>query len=131
MEEREIACKRTVALNHEIEVDFLEHFLIQFLRILELDICHVGAVLTMINERKKGKKPHGIQSSKTFQKVSDWWKIFMGECKSKSKQLGLSKYLTETSPLICSANQLTGFYMITASVMKGWNGEKVQKDVRF
>ena len=25
----------------------------------------------------------------------------------------------ETSPLICSANQSTGFYMITASVMKG------------
>lgn len=43
-------------LNHEIEVDFLEHFLIQFLRILELDICHVGAVLTMIDERKKVNK---------------------------------------------------------------------------
>ena len=27
----------------------------------------------------------------------------------------------ETSPLICSANQWTGFYMITASVMKGLN----------
>ena len=26
-----------------------------------------------------------------------------------------------TSPLICSANQWTGFYMITASVMKGLN----------
>ena len=25
----------------------------------------------------------------------------------------------ETSPLICSANQWTGFYMITASIMKG------------
>ena len=25
----------------------------------------------------------------------------------------------ETSPLICSANQWTGFYMMTASVMKG------------
>ena len=25
----------------------------------------------------------------------------------------------ETSPLICSANQWTGFYMISASVMKG------------
>ena len=25
----------------------------------------------------------------------------------------------ETSPLICSANQWTGFYMVTASVMKG------------
>ena len=25
----------------------------------------------------------------------------------------------ETSPLFCSANQWTGFYMITASVMKG------------
>ena len=27
-------------------------------------------------------------------------------------------YLIETSPLICFANQWTGFYMITASVMK-------------
>ena len=30
-------------------------------------------------------------------------------------------YHTETSPLICRANQWTGFYMITASVMKGLN----------
>ena len=29
------------------------------------------------------------------------------------------RYHIETSPLICSANQWTGFYMITASVMKG------------
>ena len=28
-------------------------------------------------------------------------------------------YHIETSPLICSANQWTGFYMISASVMKG------------
>ena len=28
------------------------------------------------------------------------------------------RYYIETSPLICSANQWTGFYMITASVMK-------------
>ena len=28
------------------------------------------------------------------------------------------RYHIETSPLICSAIQLTGFYMITASVMK-------------
>ena len=28
-------------------------------------------------------------------------------------------YHIETSPLICSANQWTGFYMITASVLKG------------
>ena len=27
-------------------------------------------------------------------------------------------YHIETSPLICSANQWTGFYMITASIMK-------------
>ena len=27
----------------------------------------------------------------------------------------------ETSPLICSANQCTDFYIITASVMKGLN----------
>ena len=29
------------------------------------------------------------------------------------------RYHIETSPLICSENQWTGFYMITASVMKG------------
>ena len=29
------------------------------------------------------------------------------------------RYHIETSPLICGANQWTGFYMITASVMKG------------
>ena len=29
------------------------------------------------------------------------------------------RYHTETSPLICSANQWTSFYMITAPVMKG------------
>ena len=28
------------------------------------------------------------------------------------------RYHIETSPLICSANQWAGFYMITASVMK-------------
>ena len=28
------------------------------------------------------------------------------------------RYHIETSPFICSANQLTGLYMITASVMK-------------
>ena len=31
------------------------------------------------------------------------------------------RYHIETSPLICSANQWTGFYMISASVMKGLN----------
>ena len=31
------------------------------------------------------------------------------------------RYHIETSPLICSANQWTGFYMITASVMKELN----------
>ena len=29
------------------------------------------------------------------------------------------RYHIETSPLICSANQWIGFYMITASVLKG------------
>ena len=29
------------------------------------------------------------------------------------------RYPIETSPLICSPNQWAGFYMITASVMKG------------
>ena len=28
------------------------------------------------------------------------------------------RYHIETSPLICGANQWTGFYMITASIMK-------------
>ena len=31
------------------------------------------------------------------------------------------RYHIETSPLICSANQWTDFYMITASVMKELN----------
>ena len=31
------------------------------------------------------------------------------------------RYDIETSPLVCSANQWTGFYMITASVLKGLN----------
>ena len=31
------------------------------------------------------------------------------------------RYHIETSPFICSANQWTGFYMITASVMKGFS----------
>ena len=30
-----------------------------------------------------------------------------------------ARYHIETNPLICSANHWTGFYMITASVMKG------------
>ena len=30
----------------------------------------------------------------------------------------VSRYHKETSPLICRANQWTGFYMIMASVMK-------------
>ena len=32
------------------------------------------------------------------------------------------RYHIETSPLICSANQWTGFYMITASILKGLKG---------
>ena len=31
------------------------------------------------------------------------------------------RYHLETSPLICRANQWTGFYMMTAFVMKGLN----------
>ena len=31
---------------------------------------------------------------------------------------GGGRYHIETSPLVCSANQWTGFYMITAFVMK-------------
>ena len=36
----------------------------------------------------------------------------------------------ETSPLICSANQWTGFYMITASVREELIGDR-SKDARF
>ena len=32
--------------------------------------------------------------------------------------LEIMRLLVQTSPLICSANQWTGFYMITVSVMK-------------
>ena len=32
------------------------------------------------------------------------------------------RYHIETSPLICGANQWTGFYLITASVLKGLRG---------
>ena len=32
--------------------------------------------------------------------------------------LEIMQLLVQTSPLICSANQWTGFYMITVSVMK-------------
>ena len=36
------------------------------------------------------------------------------------------RYHIETSPLICSANQWTGFYKITASAMKELNvGQKL------
>ena len=37
----------------------------------------------------------------------------------------------EISPLICSANQWTGFYMITASVMKGLRLEQPPKKTLF
>ena len=36
------------------------------------------------------------------------------------------RYHTETSPLICGANKWTGFYMITASVMKELNKKTVK-----
>ena len=39
------------------------------------------------------------------------------------------RYHIETSPLICSPNQWTGFYMITASVVKGLKYEN--PDVRL
>ena len=38
-------------------------------------------------------------------------------------------YHIETSPLICSANQWTGFYMITASVMKELNKYRGSKSL--
>ena len=37
----------------------------------------------------------------------------------------MTEAVIETSPLICSSNQWTGFYMITASVMKELNSGKV------
>ena len=40
------------------------------------------------------------------------------------------RYHTETSPLICSAYQWTGFYMITASVMKELTGLYGEKKTR-
>ena len=36
----------------------------------------------------------------------------------------------KTSPLICSTNQWTGFYMITASVMKELNS-RLEKNIYF
>ena len=39
------------------------------------------------------------------------------------------RYHIETSPLICPANQWTGFYMITASVMKELTLGNFQTDV--
>ena len=36
------------------------------------------------------------------------------------------RYRIETSPLICIENQWTGFYMITASVMKELNEPSIQ-----
>ena len=38
-----------------------------------------------------------------------------------SMNLSGGRYHIETSPLICKANQWTGFYMITTSVMKELN----------
>ena len=37
------------------------------------------------------------------------------------------RYHIETSPLICSANQWTGFYMITVPVMKELNETEYKK----
>ena len=43
---------------------------------------------------------------------------------------GGGRYHIETSPLICSANQWTGFYMISASVMKELSYKHVkQKEI--
>ena len=39
------------------------------------------------------------------------------------------RYDIETSPLICSVNQWTGFYMITVSVMKELNGCFINQSV--
>ena len=44
-----------------------------------------------------------------------------GLCKCSELFHDGGRYHIETSPLICSANQLTGFYLITASVMEELN----------
>ena len=41
------------------------------------------------------------------------------------------RYHIETSPFNCYANQWTGFYMITASVMKELNGRLFEKERPF
>ena len=39
-------------------------------------------------------------------------------------------YYIETSPLICRANQLTGFYMIMASIMKELTSQYQPKKIQ-
>ena len=46
-------------------------------------------------------------------------------CISDVHKILYGRYHIEPSPLICGANQLTVFYMITASVMKGFKHVKV------
>ena len=36
----------------------------------------------------------------------------------------------ETSPLICFANQWTGFYMMTVSVLKELNSPNIKSEIR-
>ena len=47
-----------------------------------------------------------------------YFQIQIRSSPQKNAQLFHGRYHIDTSPLICSANQWTGFYMITASIMK-------------
>ena len=59
------------------------------------------------------------------------------KCKKQRKILQLltlswrSRYHTETSPLICGANQWTGFYMITISIIKGLRNQNEHTTIFF
>ena len=41
------------------------------------------------------------------------------EIREKRSEDGINHFMTEAVIILCGANQWTGFYMITASVMKG------------
>ena len=62
----------------------------------------------------------------SYQPISCNWYHEMGELFHDG-----GRYHIETSPLICRANQWTGFYMITASVMKWVNRVKEMWEVCY
>ena len=57
-----------------------------------------------------------LYSFKTFQYLTSKIKTTIKKCAINSFMTE-TVIIVETSPLICSANQWTGFYMITTSVM--------------